>query len=159
MNIKGKTAIIGFGETEFVKNNPGNRSNLGEQCMAAKLAIEDAGLKKDDIDGFISIIPLGEGESWTEDLAEYLRLHPRYLDTVYRGGASGNAAILYASAVIIAGICNTVLIVGGQSLDLHHIYEVGLENVVSFERDFDTIYGPMFNNSAYALIKQRYTFE
>jgi acetyl-CoA acetyltransferase len=30
---------------------------------------------------------------------------------------------------------------------------------VSFERDFDTIFGPMGDNSAYALIKQRYQHE
>ena len=159
MKIKGKTAIIGYGETEFVKHNPGDRSNLSEQITASKLAIEDAGLKKEDIDGLISFTPENEGVSWSVDLAEYLQLHPRYIDNTYEGGASGNAAILYASAAIITGICNTVLIVGGQTMDSKHIYESPLEAGVSFERDFDTIYGPMFNNSAYALIKQRYMYE
>ncbi|MHB8279010.1 MAG: thiolase family protein [Candidatus Humimicrobiaceae bacterium] len=159
MNIKGKVAIVGYGETEFVKKNPGDRTNLTEQCRAAKFAIEDAGIKKDDIDGLIALSPLDEGPTWAEDLAEYLQLHPRYIDSVYRGGAAGNAGILYASAAIAAGICSTVLIVAGQALDISQLYKFGLENGVSFERDFDTIYGPMFNNSAYALIKQRYMYE
>ena len=46
MSIKGKAAIVGYGETEFLKRNPGDRSNYTEYCRAAKLAIEDAGLTK-----------------------------------------------------------------------------------------------------------------
>lgn len=160
MSIKGKSAIIGYGETEFVKSkNSGGRSNYTEQCDAAKLAIEDAGLKKDDIDGLISICPLDQKSSWTMDLVEYLQLYPKFLDNLYFGGASGNAAILYAAAAIDAGLCNNVLLVGGSVMDAKQAYEYGLENAVDFERDFDTIYGPMIDNSAYALIKQRYKYE
>lgn len=160
MSIKGKCAIIGYGETEFVKSkNSVGRSNYTEQCNAAKLAIADAGLTKDDIDGLISICPLDQKSSWTMDLAEYMQLYPKYLDNLYFGGASGNAAILYAAAAINSGLCNNVLLVGGSVMDVKQAYEHGLENSVDFERDFDTIYGPMIDNSAYALIKQRYKYE
>ena len=37
MSIKGKAAIAGYGETEFLKRNPGDRSNYTEYCRAAKL--------------------------------------------------------------------------------------------------------------------------
>ncbi len=158
MNIKGKTAIIGYGETEFAKRNPGNRTNYSENCNAARLAIEDAGISKDEIDGLIAICPLDEPPSWTEDLQEYLQLHPRYLDYVYRGGASGNAAIFYSAAAIAAGLCETVLIIAGGVMDPKRIYEFG-QGGPAYERDFDSIYGPMFNNSSYALIKQRYMHE
>ena len=159
MSIKGKAAIVGYGETEFLKSNPGDRSNYTEYCRAAKLAIEDAGLTKDDIDGLISIYPLDEEPTWTEDLQEYLQLHPRFLDNVYRGGASGNAAILYGAAALAGGLCNNILIVAGSVMDPKRIYEFGLETGTAFERDFDSIYGPMFNNSAYAMIKRRYMHE
>ena len=159
MSIKGKAAIAGYGETEFLKRNPGDRSNYTEYCRAAKLAIEDAGLTKDDIDGLISIYPLDEEPTWTEDLQEYLQLHPRFLDNVYRGGASGNAAILYGAAALAGGLCNNILIVAGSVMDPKRIYEFGLETGTAFERDFDSIYGPMFNNSAYAMIKRRYMHE
>lgn len=159
MSLRGKTAIIGYGETPFAKRNPGDRTNYTEYCRAAKLAIEDAGITKDDVDGLIAIYPLDEQPTWTEDLQEYLQLHPRFLDYVYRGGAAGNAAILYSAAAIAAGLCNTVLIVAGSVMDPKRIYEFGLESGTAFERDFDTIYGPMFNNSAYAMIKQRYIYE
>jgi len=160
MSIKGKCAIIGYGETEFAKSkNSGNRSNYTEQCNAAKLAIEDAGLNKSDIDGLISICPLDQKSSWTMDFAEYLHLYPKFLDNLYFSGASGNAGILYAAAAINSGLCSNVLLVGGSVMDAKQAYEYGLENTVDFERDFDTIYGPMIDNSAYALIKQRYKYE
>ena len=79
MSIRGKAAIIGYGETNFEKRNSGNRSNYTEYCRAVKLAIEDAGLTKDDIDGLISIYPLDEEPTWTEDLQEYLQLHRNFL--------------------------------------------------------------------------------
>jgi len=160
MSIKGKCAIIGYGETEFAKSkDSAGRSNYTEQCNAAILAIEDAGLNKSDIDGLISICPLDQKSSWTMDLVEYLQLYPKFLDNLYFGGASGNAGILYAAAAINSGLCSNVLLVGGSVMDAKQAYEHGLENSVDFERDFDTIYGPMIDNSAYALIKQRYKYE
>ena len=42
MSIRGKTAVVGYGETPFEKRNPGNRSNYTEYCRAAKLAIKQA---------------------------------------------------------------------------------------------------------------------
>ncbi len=160
MSIKGKTAIIGYGETEFVKfKDAGNRSNYTEQINAAILAIKDAGISKDDIDGLIAIPPLDESVSWAMDMAEYLQLRLKFIDNLYFGGAAGNAAILYSAAAINAGLCNTVLLVGGSAMDPKQAFEYGSEDAVPFERDFDTIYGPMGDNSAYALIKQRYKYE
>jgi acetyl-CoA C-acetyltransferase len=160
MSLKGKTAIIGYGETDFVKfKNAGNRSSFSEQCSAAILAIKDAGISKDDIDGLVAIPPLDEGVSWSMDISEYLQLKLSFIDNLYFGGAAGNAAILYSAAAINAGLCKTVLLVGGSSMDPKLMPDHGSEDSVPFERDFDTIYGPMGDNSAYALIKQRYKYE
>jgi acetyl-CoA acetyltransferase len=160
MSLKGKSAIIGYGETEFAKyRNSGNRSNYTEQCNAAILAIKDAGISKDDIDGLVAIPPLDQKVSWAMDMAEYLQLRLKFIDNLYFGGAAGNAAILYSAAAIHAGLCNTVLLVGGSAIDPKRVFEYGSEDVVPFEHDFDTIYGPMIDNSAYALIKRRYKHE
>ncbi len=158
--IKGKTAIIGYGETEFVKpRNNGERSNYSEQCHAARLAIADAGIRKDEIDGLVAISPMDQTASWSQDLAEYLQLRPTFLDSMYFGGGSGNAGILYAAAAIAAGLCHTVLLVGGSVFDPAAPGDHGREYGTPFERDFDTPYGPMADNAAYALIKQRYKHE
>lgn len=153
-------AIIGYGETRFAKaRDSAGRSNYGEQCEAAALAIADAGIAKEEIDGLVTISPIDQTSSWSMDLAEYLQLSPTFLDSLYFGGGSGNAGILYAAAAIDAGLCNTVLLVGGSAFDPTTAHQFGKEDTVPFERDFDTIYGPMLDNSAYALIKQRYKYE
>jgi len=160
MSIRGKCAIIGYGETIFAKaKHSAGRSHYGEQCAAARAAIEDAGIAKDEIDGLVVIPPIDQGSSWSMDLAEYLQLRLRFLDTPYFGGAAGNAGILHAAAAIQAGLCQTVLLVGGSVFHNGPPAPHSVENSVSFERDFDTIYGPMGDNSAYALIKRRYQHE
>jgi len=123
------------------------------------MAIADAGLSKDDIDGLVAISPIDQTASWSQDLAEYLQLRCTFIDSLYFGGGSGNAGILYAAAAIEAGLCRTVLLVGGSVFDPATAGEFGKEDTVPFERDFDTPYGPMLDNSAYALIKQRYQHE
>lgn len=160
MKLRGKCAVSGYGETPFAKARDAvGRSNLSEQCEAAAAAIADAGMGKDAIDGLISIAPIGEPLSWSMDLAEYLQLDLRFLDNVYHGGGSGTAALLHAAAAIDAGLCETVLLVGGSAYDAARYREFGLKGDVSYSRDFDTIYGPMLDNSAYALIKRRYMSE
>jgi len=158
--LKGSSAIVGYGETEFVKPwNNGDRTNYGEQCLAARRALEDAGIRKEEIDGVVAISPIDQTASWSQDLAEYLQLRPTFLDSMYFGGGAGNAGLLYAAAAIEAGICRTVLLVGGSAFDPATARDYGREDGVPFERDFDTPYGPMLDNSAYALIKQRYKYE
>ncbi|MBM3843921.1 MAG: thiolase family protein [Planctomycetes bacterium] len=160
MSLRGGSAIIGYGETVFAKaKHSAGRSPLGEQCTAARLALADAGIAKDEVDGLVAIGPLDHGPSWSMDLAEYLQLRPSFLDTPYFGGAAGNAGILHAAAAIQAGLCRTVLLVGGSVSQPGPPAPHGVEDSVSFERDFDTIFGPMGDNSAYALIKRRYQHE
>lgn len=160
MSIKGKTAIIGYGETPFAKfRDSGGRTNYTEQCGAAILAMEDAGVSKEEIDGLVAIPPLDQGVSWSMDLAEYLQLSPKFIDNLYFGGAAGNAAIFSSAAAIHANLCSTVLLVGGSCMDPKTPVPHNSEELVPFERDFDSIYGPMGDNSAYALIKQRYKHE
>ena len=160
MSIRGHSAIIGYGETVFAKaKHSAGRSHYGEQCAAARAAIADAGIPKDEIDGLVAIPPIDQGSSWSMDLAEYLQLRLSFLDTPYFGGAAGNAGILHAAAAIHAGLCRTVLLVGGSVCQAGPPAPHSVENSVSFERDFDTIYGPMGDNSAYALIKRRYQHE
>lgn len=160
MSRKINSAIIGYGETKFAKYRDAiGRTNFTEQCMAAVEAIKDAGISKNEIDGLIAIPPLDHEVSWSMDLAEYLQIEPTFLDNMFFGGAAGNAGILYASAAIEMGLCSTVLLVGGSAMDPKVASNYGSEESVPFERDFDTIYGPMGDNSAYALIKQRYMYE
>jgi acetyl-CoA C-acetyltransferase len=160
MSLRGSCAIVGYGETAFAKaGDSRERSHWGEQLTAARLAIEDAGFDKSEIDGLVAIPPIDQGSSWSMDLAEYLQLDLTFLDTPFFGGASGNAGILHAAAAIQAGLCRSVLLVGGSVFRHGPAHPHSVESSVAFEHDFDTPYGPMGDNSAYALIKQRYQHE
>lgn len=115
MSLRGSCAIIGYAETPFAKaRDSAHRNHWGEQLQAERLAIADAGIAKDEIDGLVAIPPIDQGSSWSMDLAEYLQLRLNFLDTPYLGGAAGNAGILHATAAIHAGLCRTVLLAGGS---------------------------------------------
>ena len=53
MNLRGKAAVIGIGETPHRRNWPG-RTEQGLCAEAAAMAIKRAGLKKEDIDGLVT---------------------------------------------------------------------------------------------------------
>ena len=71
MSFRGKTAIVGIGETAHKRSWP-NRSALGLAAEAAAEAINDAGLRREDIDGLISI----STSFLPQRVAEYLGIRP-----------------------------------------------------------------------------------
>ncbi|MDF1644080.1 MAG: hypothetical protein P1U80_07830 [Pseudomonadales bacterium] len=108
MSFKDKTAIVGIGETDYVKGS--GRSEVDMMLEASRKAIADAGMKPSDIDG---IIP-PPGYTYSEELAANLGVEDlRYAATINMGGASPNAAIQHAAIAIASGVCNSVLITLG----------------------------------------------
>ncbi|MFD2883990.1 thiolase domain-containing protein [Pseudomonas lini] len=76
---------------------------------AAKGAIEDAGLSKDDIDGYFCAGDAPGGNVWS--MANYLNLDKlRHVDSTDMGGCSYLAHIAHAAESIAAGRCNVALI-------------------------------------------------
>lgn len=110
MSLRGKTAIVGIGELPTRRAYPG-RSMLGLCAEAARLAIEDAGLRKEDVDGLVV-----DGTNATPAaMAEYIGLRPVFATGVAMQGASGATAVTVAAAAINAGLCTTALIVMGAA--------------------------------------------
>jgi acetyl-CoA C-acetyltransferase len=71
-------------------------------------ALADAGLKREDVDGyFCSADAPGMGPT---SLVDYLNLKPRYVDSTDIGGASYLALVSHAVRAIEAGHCNVALI-------------------------------------------------
>jgi acetyl-CoA C-acetyltransferase len=71
-------------------------------------ALADAGLKREDVDGyFCSADAPGMGPT---SLVEYLNLKPRYVDSTDIGGASYLALVSHAARALEAGRCNVALI-------------------------------------------------
>lgn len=106
--ISGKASIVGVAESDEIGKVP-NKSPLQHHAEAARNALEDAGLKLSDVDGFLTAGYNGY------DVAEYLGVQPRYTDSTSVGGSSFVIHLAHALAAIDAGYCEVALITHGQA--------------------------------------------
>jgi acetyl-CoA acetyltransferase len=106
--ISGRAAIVGIGETDYVR---GADPSVAELILRASMAaIGDAGLRPADIDG---IIPPPGFLGW-EEIAAHLGIpEVRYTVTVKMGGASPTAALQSAAMAIATGVATTILVTLG----------------------------------------------
>ena len=106
MSIKGKAYIAGIYEhpTRLAKD-----ISLAQiHAQVAKGALEDAGLSKDDVDGYFCA---GDAPGLGPmSMVEYMGLKPRHVDSSDIGGASYVLHVGHAAQAIAAGKCKVALI-------------------------------------------------
>jgi len=124
----------------------------------ARGALADAGLTKDDVDGFFcdgSVPGLG-GMS----LAEYMGLNLTYTDSSETGGSSCLVHVGHAMAAIAAGKCNVALITLAGRPRAEGLQTLGSRARGDDlpERGFELPYGPMVTN-LYAMAAMRHMYE
>jgi acetyl-CoA C-acetyltransferase len=106
MSIHGKAYVVGAFEHPTRKAPDKSVAQLHAEVAAGALA--DAGLSKDDIDGyFCSGDAPGMGPT---SMVEHLNLRPRHVDATDIGGASYVSLVSHAAQAIAAGKCNVALI-------------------------------------------------
>jgi acetyl-CoA C-acetyltransferase len=106
MSIHGQAYVVGAYEHPL-RRAP-NHSVAQLHAEVARGALDDAGLTKDDIDGyFCSADAPGMGPT---SMVEYLNLHPRHVDSTDIGGATYLSLVSHAAQAIAAGKCNIALI-------------------------------------------------
>jgi acetyl-CoA acetyltransferase len=111
-DMKNRAAIVGVGYTAEQGTVPG-RSALSFAMEATKAAIEDAGLKKSDIDGLL-IQPVIGMQSYT--VASYLGFdNLKLLANEDVMGASGACLAIHAALMVASGQCNYVLCLYGTN--------------------------------------------
>lgn len=163
MSQKRLAAIVGVGDVELENGKvPGGLSVLQIQAIAAKRALEDAGLTKEDVDGFFSAgfwgIP-GNGLFPTLSVAEYLGIQPKFTDSTQIGGSSFEAHVGHAVAAIQAGLCEVALIVYG-STQRSGIRQGGGGNIqAEYMSQYETPYGLPLPVGSYALAAQRHMYQ
>lgn len=112
MSLRARAAIVGIGELPSVRIYPARITN-SLLTEAARLAIADAGLRKEDIGGVIT-----RGTDVVSiDLVEYMGLRPVISEGITQHGASGAQSVAVAASAINAGLANYVLCVLGGTRD------------------------------------------
>ncbi len=106
MSLNGAAYIVGAYEHPTRKADA--LSVLRLHADVAKGALADAGLTKDDIDGYFCA---GDAPGLgTTTVAEYLGLKLRHVDSTECGGSAPILHVAHAAAAIAAGRCNVALI-------------------------------------------------
>lgn len=119
--FRDRFAIVGIGRTQV-----GHLPNYGGrllQAEAARLAIEDAGLKPQDIDGAINVKGEGGGGpsgGWTDAFPRVLGLPANVYFHVGRGGASAVLGLATAVKFLELGICKYMVIAYGSDALTQH---------------------------------------
>ena len=106
MSIKGKAYIAGIYEhpTRLATDN----SLAQLHAEVAKGALEDAGLTKDDVDGYFCA---GDAPGLGPmSMVDYMGLKPRHVDSTDTGGSSYLIHVGHAAEAIAAGKCKVALI-------------------------------------------------
>src|SRR5438046_3395840 len=106
MTIKGKADIGGIYEHPTRKADDKSLAQL--HAESARGALEDAGLTRDDVDGYFCAgdAPGLGGLS----MVDYMGLKLRHMDTTETGGSSYVIHVAHAAEAIVAGKCNVALI-------------------------------------------------
>ena len=103
-----KYAIVGVGETQYLRGAGSGRSTRAMGTAAIRAALNDAGLKATDVDGMLSYS--GNDSTFAPFLAGDLGIRLNFYMDVHGGGSSTEALIGIAIGVIEAGMCKAVVI-------------------------------------------------
>lgn len=157
MSIRGKACIVGAYEHPTRKAPDKSVAQLHAEVAIG--ALRDAGLDKDDIDGYFcggdapGVGPLS--------MADYLNLRLRHLDSTEMGGCSYIAHVAHAANAIAAGKCNIALItLAGRprSEGQNTGFAPKAANAAQPESPWETPFAPV-NASGYAMCAMRHMYE
>ena len=152
-DLSGKFAIVGVAESDEMGTVP-NKSALQLHAEAARNAIADAGLTKNDVDAVFSA-----GRMFSTETAEYLGIRPRYIDGTSVGGCSFIQHCQHAMAAINAGLCEVALITHGESGRSRLAMPTTNSPKDSLLWQFEVPYGIVFPFTAYGFIATRHMHE
>jgi acetyl-CoA acetyltransferase len=154
--------IAGIGLSDYPKAP--DLEAVQHHALALQRALEDCGLPKRELDGYVSA---GGGGIMIDDavtMAEYLGIDHRWIDGTMTGGSSFEFHVQHAAAAIRQGYCDTVLITYGSD----QLSRMGRTlGTGGFSRGGQRVPGPIqfevpYGNSlvgAYAMVAQRHMHE
>jgi acetyl-CoA acetyltransferase len=153
MNLRGEAAIIGFAELPTLRSNPG-RSSIGLMGDAARIAIHDAHIRVQDVDGLVT----EGGIMYPGFVSEYLGLRVRFATGSSMMGASGATGVTLAAMAVQNGLANYVLVVIGSARN--PAIPVAPPGQPSMRSEIEDPYGMSAGaNTGYAMMYKRHMEE
>ena len=166
--MRGEVAIVGYGRTPYSRAKPDEPVlNVDEYiAWAADLALQKAGMSKNDFDGQglgVSHAEVAHTVNWSAATAENLGISPQVLLRADQGGASAASMLIRAAAMIHAGIVDRVLVVGADTpLNIPSVapgLPLSPERTRGVYWDFQGPFGVMGASAQFALVQTRYMHE
>lgn len=163
--MRSEVAIVGCGRTPYSRAKPGEPLRTVDDYIAwaADLALQDAGMSKNDFNGQglgVAHAEAAHTVNWSAAVAENLGLSPQVLIRADQGGASASAILIRAAAMIHAGIVDRVLVVGADTpLNLPSVapgLPLSPERTRGVYWDFQGPFGVMGASAQFALVLSRY---
>ncbi|MBI2963103.1 MAG: transporter [Deltaproteobacteria bacterium] len=157
--MSGRAAIVGIGETDYVRGT--EATALEMMLRATRAALDDAGLHAVDLDG---VIPPPIYTS-AEEIAVNLGIDDlRFASTVHMGGASPTAALAHAARAVEDGVAGAVLVTVGWNgytairpkPGARRSRPLQFNALTRTFRDFYRPYGAVLPAQLYAWIATRY---
>jgi len=150
-------AIVGVAESDF--GSVPDKTAFELQAQAATRAVADAGIERSEIDGLFSC---GHADGLhVLQLAEYLGLQPRFLDSTLVGGSSWETFVEHAVLALQAGRCSTALLVYASTAksDVARRYRSSdAAFMPSGINQYEVPFGPTLI-SKYAMVAQRHMYQ
>ena len=165
MDLRAKCAIAGLGQTRMGKNYD-HPNAMGFAIEAISLALDDAGLKREDLDGLL----VNPGITWGDNTMASFSVQQamglrdlRLSATMGLGGATAAAMIMHASQSIALGMANTVACVFSDAplkppapKDAKGGGGGGSAAAYGFARGLNAAYGQFGVNAHYAFVARRH---
>jgi acetyl-CoA acetyltransferase len=150
--------ITGAGLTAYGKHE--GRSSLDLMSMAAQLALDDAGLKRVDIDGILcGYSTVSPHIMLATVFAEHFGIRPSYAHAVQVGGATGLAMTMLAHHLVESGVARHILVVGGENRLTGQSRDASILALAQVGHpDYEVPLGPTIP-AYYGLVASRYMHE
>jgi acetyl-CoA acetyltransferase len=108
MDLRGQAAIIGIGDTPFVRH--ADESALALAAQAFKAALADAGATRDDVDGLATHYGSPIGVDY-DRFAEAMGLNIRHAAQYWNHGRFVTTTLQQAALTVIAGLADVIAVV------------------------------------------------
>ena len=132
--------------------------------QATQRALDDCGVAKAEIDGYMTPMANGQMVDDAVTMAEYLGIQHRFIDGSMTGGASFEFYVQHAAAAIREGLCDTILITYGSDMVSRQGRTLGTKGwyakrqAVKGPLQFEAPYGNTLVG-AYAMVARRHMHE